>query len=170
MECTAGVPATRQTWTRDDALATGEPCSTASIFPRGFEGVFHRFDEDGDGKISPAELCACMRSVGQELSLEDAVAAVEYADTDGDGLLGLDDFAKLADAEKEEDRERDLRAAFGLYAMEGLGCITANSLSSALGRLGNSMDADECKVMICRFDLNGDGVISFDEFRAMMAC
>lgn len=27
---------------------------------------------------------------------------------------------------------------------------------------------DECQVMIRRFDLNGDGVLTFDEFKTMM--
>jgi calcium-binding protein CML len=37
-----------------------------------------------------------------------------------------------------------------------------------LGRLGSHQDIDECRAMICRFDLDGDGVISFEEFKMMM--
>uniref|UniRef100_A0A453KEF0 EF-hand domain-containing protein n=1 Tax=Aegilops tauschii subsp. strangulata TaxID=200361 RepID=A0A453KEF0_AEGTS len=39
-----------------------------------------------------------------------------------------------------------------------------------LGKLLGSekMGLEECRAMICRFDLNGDGVLSFDEFRVMM--
>lgn len=131
------------------------------------ERVFRYFDENGDGKISPAELQNCLRAAGEELSAEDAEAVVESSDSDGDGLLGLEDFLKLVDAE-EEEKGRSIRDAFQLYEMEGQGCITPNSLRRMLKRLGQSRSIDECRAMIRRFDLNGDGVISLDEFEVMM--
>ncbi|XP_068648942.1 putative calcium-binding protein CML19 [Aristolochia californica] len=133
-----------------------------------FERVFQYFDLDGDGKISPKELRSCMRSVGEELSVEDAGTVVEANDSDGDGLLGLDDFLRLMEVEGEEEKRKDLVEAFGMYKMEGLGCITPKSLKRMLSRLGESKTVDECKTMISRFDLDGDGVLSFEEFRVMM--
>lgn len=135
-----------------------------------FGRVFRYFDEDGDGKISPSELRSCMRTVGEELSEEDAEAVVESTDSDGDGLLGFEDFVRLVEVEGEEERTRDLREAFRMYAAsEGLeGCITPKSLRRMLRRLGESKTIEQCKVMIQRFDLNGDGVLSFDEFKVMM--
>ena len=38
--------------------------------------VFNYFDEDGDGKISPSELQSCVRTVGGELSIDEAEAVV----------------------------------------------------------------------------------------------
>lgn len=132
------------------------------------ERVFQYFDENGDGKISPAELQNCMRAAGEELSAEDAEAVVESTDSDGDGLLGLEDFVKLVDAEEEEEKGRNIRDAFKMYEMEDQGCITPKSLRAMLKRLGESRSIDECRAMIRRFDLNGDGVISLDEFKVMM--
>jgi calcium-binding protein CML len=37
-----------------------------------------------------------------------------------------------------------------------------------LAKLGEHRDIAECQAMICRFDLDGDGVLSFDEFKTMM--
>uniref|UniRef100_M8AVX9 Uncharacterized protein n=1 Tax=Aegilops tauschii TaxID=37682 RepID=M8AVX9_AEGTA len=38
-----------------------------------------------------------------------------------------------------------------------------------LSRLGShELGVEECRAMICRFDLDGDGKLSFDEFRIMM--
>ncbi|KAJ8499449.1 hypothetical protein OPV22_010001 [Ensete ventricosum] len=136
--------------------------------PTELERVFHYFDENGDGKISPAELQKCMRAAGEELSPEDARSAVESSDSDGDGLLGMEDFVKLVEAEGEEEKGRNLRDAFGMYATEGQGCITPSSLRRMLKRLGESRSVDECARMIQTFDLNGDGVLSFDEFKIMM--
>ncbi|XP_059311390.1 putative calcium-binding protein CML19 [Lycium ferocissimum] len=131
------------------------------------ERVFTYFDEDGDGKVSPAELRRCMKAVGGELTAEEAEMAVRLSDSDGDGLLGLEDFTKLM--EEERNKESELIGAFEMYEMEGSGgYITPKSLKRMLSRLGESTSIDKCKAMIRRFDLNGDGVLSFDEFKTMM--
>ncbi|CAL9780391.1 unnamed protein product [Musa acuminata subsp. burmannicoides] len=109
-----------------------------------------------------------MRAAGEEISPEDARSAVESSDSDGDGLLGMEDFVKLVEAEGEEEKGRNLRDAFGMYATEGQGCITPSSLRRMLKRLGESRSVEECARMIQTFDLNGDGVLSFDEFKIMM--
>ncbi|PKU59197.1 probable calcium-binding protein CML31 [Dendrobium catenatum] len=132
------------------------------------ESVFRYFDEDGDGKISAAELCSCLHSVGEELSPAEAEAIMQLSDSDGDGVLGYDDFVKLVDMEEEEERESTIKEAFSAYEMDGSGCITARSLRRGLRRLGEEKSVDECSVMIKRFDLNGDGVICLDEFKLMM--
>ncbi|XP_043694740.1 calcium-binding protein CML37-like [Telopea speciosissima] len=128
------------------------------------ERLFRYFDENGDGKISPTELQSCASAVGSELSAEEAAVVVGSSDSDGDGLLGFDDFVRLM----EGDGEEDLREAFGMYAMDGCDFITAKSLKRMLSRLGESKTTRECKGMISVYDLNGDGVLSFEEFRIMM--
>ncbi|KAK4358511.1 hypothetical protein RND71_020740 [Anisodus tanguticus] len=129
------------------------------------ERVFTYFDENGDGKVSPAELRRCVKAVGGKLTEEEAEMAVRLSDSDGDGLLGLEDFTKLM--EEERNKESELIGAFGMYEeMEGY--ITPKSLKRMLSRLGESTSIDKCKAMIRRFDLNGDGVLSFDEFKVMM--
>uniref|UniRef100_M8D0T9 Putative calcium-binding protein CML19 n=1 Tax=Aegilops tauschii TaxID=37682 RepID=M8D0T9_AEGTA len=72
-------------------------------------------------------------------------------------------------ARKISGSSRALREAFRMYEMEGQGCITPASLGRMLGRLGTERGAGECHAMICRFDLDGNGVLSFDEFKIMMS-
>ncbi|TQD99491.1 hypothetical protein C1H46_014827 [Malus baccata] len=133
-----------------------------------YERVFKQFDGNGDGKISPMELQQCVGAIGGELSLTEAEVVVEHLDSDGDGLLGLDDFVKFVDGGCDEEKVCVLREAFKMYVMDGSGCITPKSLKRMLSRLGESKSVDECKNMIARFDLNGDGVLNFDEFKVMM--
>ncbi|XP_038971950.1 probable calcium-binding protein CML31 [Phoenix dactylifera] len=130
--------------------------------------LFRYFDGNGDGKISPAELQSCMRTIGEELSPEDAAALVESTDSDGDGLLAFDEFVELVTPEGEEEKGRNLREAFRVYEMDDQECITPTSLKRALGNLGVCKTIEDCTIMIRQFDINGDGVISFDEFRIMM--
>ncbi|XP_048443945.1 putative calcium-binding protein CML19 isoform X2 [Pyrus x bretschneideri] len=126
------------------------------------------FDEDGDGKISPSELRRRLGLMGGELLQNEAEVAVEMLDSDGDGLLGLEDLVGLMEGGKEEEKLKGLREAFEVYDVERCGFITPSSLKRMLSKLGESKSIDECKVMIQRFDLNGDGLISFEEFRIMM--
>ena len=129
-----------------------------------YERVFKRFDDNGDGKLSAAELqghCGGM-------TLEEAEAVVESLDSDGDGLLELEDLVRLVEEVDEEGKIKDLMSAFEMYENDGGGCITPKSLKRMLSRLGDSRSIDECTVMISQFDLNGDGVLSFDEFKVMM--
>ncbi|CAD6234821.1 unnamed protein product [Miscanthus lutarioriparius] len=138
-----------------------------------FSRVFSALDRDGDGKLSAAELRLCMKAaLGEDVAAEEADRLVASADGDGDGLLSQEELLALALAGTAEaeggERRRELREAFGMYAMEGEGCITPLSLKRMLSRLGSHQDIDECRAMICRFDLDGDGVLSFEEFKIMM--
>ena len=45
-----------------------------------YELIFKRFDEDGDGKLSPWELQRCVGSIGEELLMEEAREVVESMD------------------------------------------------------------------------------------------
>ncbi|KAH7852837.1 hypothetical protein Vadar_029935 [Vaccinium darrowii] len=137
-----------------------------------YERVFNRFDDDGNGKISPKELRLCVGSIGGELTEEEAEAAVVLMDSDGDGELGIEDFVRLIEGGEgeEEERVKELREAFRMYEVgDGSESITPKSLRKMLRKLGESKSIEECKVMIAQFDLDGDGVLNFDEFRIMMS-
>ncbi|KAL8224530.1 hypothetical protein R6Q57_020005 [Mikania cordata] len=131
-----------------------------------YKRVFDHFDEDRNGMISPSEL---HRFVGlihrNEILVEEVQVAIESVQNHGQ--LGFEDFVSLMESEEDEKLE-DLKKAFRLYEMDGTDCITPMSLNRMLSRLGESTSVDDCVGMIHRFDLNGDGVLNFDEFRAMM--
>ncbi|XP_059655190.1 calcium-binding protein CML38-like [Cornus florida] len=135
-----------------------------------YERMFNYFDENGDGKLSPLELQCRVGAIDEGLQVEELQLVVESLDSDGDGLLGLDEFVGLMESstEDEEEKVKDLREAFGIYEMDDCECITPKSLKGMLSRLGESRTVDECVTMINHFDLNGDGVLSFDEFKVMM--
>ncbi|KAK8686309.1 hypothetical protein V6N13_125336 [Hibiscus sabdariffa] len=134
-----------------------------------YERVLRYFDRDGDGKVSASELSHRLGQMGGKLVLDEALVAVETLDSNGDGLLDLQDLIKLMEEDNgEEEKLRDLREAFGMYEEDGCGFITPKGLKKMLSKLGESKSFEECKVMIKHFDINGDGVLSFEEFRLMM--
>ncbi|KAJ0434564.1 putative EF-hand domain-containing protein [Helianthus annuus] len=89
--------------------------------------------------------------------------AVRSSDADRDGVLGLDDFAKMM----KESEEEELKGAFGMYSGRDGHVITAKSLKKMMRRLGQSTTVNECKEKIGRFDVNGDG---FQDARDKFRC
>ncbi|PWA36180.1 EF-hand domain pair [Artemisia annua] len=133
-----------------------------------YKRVFGHLDTNGDGKLSPPELQICLGKIG-ELSLEEAEIAAALMDSDGDGLLSMEDLVQAVEGANEEEKIKDLKMAFKMYEeKEGSGCITPKSLRRMLSKLGESRTVNDCKVMIAKFDVNGDGVLNFHEFREMM--
>ncbi|XP_020170099.1 probable calcium-binding protein CML20 [Aegilops tauschii subsp. strangulata] len=125
--------------------------------------IFRRYDTDGDGRISAAEIreiWGCTDAEAQEM--------VAQADSDGDGLISIEELGALLKGGGSED----LPAAFALFDENGDGVITPDELRRAflqplLGREKHTIE--ECSRMIAAVDQDGDGVLSFDEFKAMMA-
>ncbi|KAK8964764.1 putative calcium-binding protein CML19 [Platanthera guangdongensis] len=102
---------------------------------REFERVFCYFDEDGDGKISAAELRNCLRAVGEELSPEEAEEVVESSDSDGDGMLGYHDFARLAALRRlgEDWVVEDCRKMIQKFDLDGDGVISFDEFKLMMG-------------------------------------
>ncbi|KAM7258109.1 hypothetical protein ACFE04_013850 [Oxalis oulophora] len=144
-------------------------CNSSSV-SADLQTVFNHFDEDKDGKLSAIELISCVKTIGGDLTMEEAIAAVKSSDLNGDGLLDFDEFHSLMmeTSGSEEEKKTELKQAFGIYDVEGNGVITAAGLKRMLSRLGESRTINDCKAMIRAFDLNNDGVLSFDEFLIMM--
>ncbi|KAG0481161.1 hypothetical protein HPP92_012019 [Vanilla planifolia] len=113
--------------------------------------LFTHFDANGDRKISSSELQVIMNTIGEELTSQKAEAMLQVADTDGDGLLDVEEFMNMAgfmDGEEEiiDPEEKHLREAFRLYEQDGQGCITARSLKRMLSRLGSSRPVEGVSV------------------------
>ncbi|XP_028765857.1 calmodulin-like protein 1 [Neltuma alba] len=56
------------------------------------ESAFRVFDKNGDGKISAEEVQDMLRRLGERCSLDDCTRMVSAVDTDGDGMVDMDEF------------------------------------------------------------------------------
>ncbi|MGH9212903.1 MAG: EF-hand domain-containing protein [Acidimicrobiales bacterium] len=58
-----------------------------------YAASFDMVDGDGDGYISAAELQRLMQVLGDDITAERAAEMIRRADSNGDGLISLDEFA-----------------------------------------------------------------------------
>ncbi|KAJ7964506.1 Calcium binding protein [Quillaja saponaria] len=63
------------------------------------ERIFKRFDANGDGKISAAELGEALKTLGS-VTGEEVKRMMAEIDTDGDGFISFDEFTEFARANR----------------------------------------------------------------------
>ncbi|XP_057832017.1 probable calcium-binding protein CML18 [Cryptomeria japonica] len=139
---------------------------------RELRAVFRYFDADGDGKISWQELQRALNSVGEEVGENELRETIKELDSDGDGCIDVHEFIRLNTQERgSEGEEKELAAAFRMFEGREGGGITPVGLQRMMCRLGVGDDAltlDHCSFIISQIDMDGDGVLSFHEFKHMM--
>ncbi|WOL13714.1 hypothetical protein Cni_G22492 [Canna indica] len=128
--------------------------------------VFNKFDSNGDGKISAEELADVLESLGQRPSDEELLRMMSEVDTDGDGFISFDEFVELNTTQAEP--EEDLRLAFAVFDLDRSGSISADEIARVLRGIGEGASIAKCRRMIEGVDRDGDGLVSFEEFKAMM--
>eukprot|EP00249_Psilotum_nudum_P023560 c28923_g1_i3 orf=461-1288(+) len=137
------------------------------------ERAFRQFDANSDGKISATELGAVLRSLGDDITDEEAIEVVKEVDADGDGYIDLQEFIDMNTRSVHSNGEiaslDELKAAFLIFDMDRNGLIAADELHRVLKNLGNKKcTVDDCSKMLRGVDRNGDGFVDFDEFKFMM--
>lgn len=63
------------------------------------ERIFKRFDANGDGQISSAELGEALKALGS-VTAEEVKRMMEEIDTDGDGYISYQEFTEFAKANR----------------------------------------------------------------------
>lgn len=131
--------------------------------------AFSLFDKDGDGDISVKELGTVMRSLGQNPSDQELDEMIREVDVDGNGTIDFEEFLQMmARKMKETDTEQEIREAFSIFDRDSNGYITASELKYVMSNLGEKLTDEEVEEMIKEADIDGDGMINYDEFVEMM--
>ncbi|XP_014496288.1 calcium-binding protein CML24 [Vigna radiata var. radiata] len=129
--------------------------------------IFNKFDKNGDGKISCAELRELMAALGSKTTTEEVRRMMAELDRNGDGYIDLKEFGEFHSGGGGGDG-RELREAFELYDLDKNGLISAKELHSVMRRLGEKCSLSDCRRMIGNVDADGDGSVNFEEFKKMM--
>lgn len=150
--------------------------------------VFGTFDKNGDGFITKEELRESLRNIRVFMTETEVEEMVVKVDANGDGLIDFDEFCILCKAmdgghddgningvvDEEylggDGEEGELKEAFDVFDKDKDGLISVEELGSVLCSLGlnEGNKVEDCKAMIRKVDVDGDGMVNFDEFKKMM--
>ncbi|XP_057470883.1 calmodulin-like protein 3 [Actinidia eriantha] len=139
--------------------------------PAELRRVFQMFDRNGDGRITKKELNDSLENMGIFIPDPELTQMIEKIDVNGDGFVDIDEFGALYQSiVGERDEEEDMREAFNVFDQNGDGFITVDELRSVLASLGlkQGRTMEDCKRMITKVDVDGDGMVNFIEFKEMM--
>lgn len=133
------------------------------------QNIFRSLDKNGDGTLSVEEIRDGMVKQGLKVpkTFEDILKGI---DSNGSGELDYSEFV-AATIDQKVYMQRDVMwAAFRTFDLDGDGRITREELGKVLnnGNVEESFGAERIEKMIAEVDENGDGVIDFDEFCAML--
>merc|ERR1711998_294943 len=129
-----------------------------------FREAFNSFDKDGGGSIDAKELKDLMASVGQNPTDEELQEMIAIADADGTGDIDFAEFVTLmAHKMADEKSEETLKAAFAVFDTSGDGFISAEEMRRIMINVGEPVTLDDVEQVIRKVDIDGDGVINYDE-------
>ncbi|CAI5730401.1 unnamed protein product [Hyaloperonospora brassicae] len=123
---------------------------------------FMAIDTDGNGVITVSELAEALRDTGLGMIEEEVLELVKGIDIDGDGLVDYPEFLAATMKRNLSNQKEHLINAFNYFDTTNTGQITKADLVQFMG------SEEQAQEVIDDVDANGDGVISFEEFVAMM--
>lgn len=143
--------------------------------------IYDAVDENGDEKLTIQEISGFLKKLGMQMSDQDVESIVRPLSSSEDGSLKFDQFISLHEslchniglsAEDEEGGQSadDLMEAFRVFDKNRDGYISSEELQQILHSLGlgEGRDLGNCEKMICKFDLDSNGLLDFYEFKNMM--
>ncbi|KAG6883952.1 hypothetical protein C0993_002548, partial [Termitomyces sp. T159_Od127] len=131
-----------------------------------FREIFATFDADNDGTITQDELKVVMHRLGQTTTEDELREMIRKVNTNKNGRIDFDEFLRLMSNRFQNLSEGDeMEAAFHVFDRDGNGSISIEELELVLQSLDPNLTEQEIKKMMEEADLNGDGVISMDEFK-----
>jgi calmodulin len=110
-----------------------------------------------------------MRKLGQNPSEAELIEMISTVDDNGDNEIDFPEFLILMKSRiGEKDPEKELRDAFRVFDTDNSGSIDRKELKRLMKKLGQALSDAELDAMMDEVDTNGDGQISFEEFKDLM--
>ena len=134
-----------------------------------FKEAMSLFDRNDDGKIVIEELGTVMSSLGQNPTDAELKDMINEVDADGNGFIDFPEFlVMMARKMKDTDSEEEIKEAFRTFDKDGNGFISKAELTNVMANQGESLTEEEVTEMIGEADIDGDGVVNYEEFVKMM--
>ncbi|OMJ70581.1 hypothetical protein SteCoe_31417 [Stentor coeruleus] len=129
--------------------------------------VFLSLDKDGDGKISKEELLEAFKNTIGEIEEIEIERIMGEIDSDNNGFIDYTEFLKANIDTKKLLSDQNLKLAFSIFDTDGSGKISAEEIKKVF-LCDQSSDENIWKEIIKSLDVNGDGEIDLEEFKALV--
>ncbi|RCV09147.1 hypothetical protein SETIT_2G003300v2 [Setaria italica] len=133
------------------------------------KAAFDLFDRNMDGFITVEDLGAVLESLGQNNTAFELQSMIAMVDSDGDGAINFEEFSMLMELKPNGvDSDEEMTRAFRMFDMDKDGFISEAELCHIMYNLGSNLSGDEVKEMMRVADTDGDGRLSYEEFKQIM--
>ncbi|KAI8868552.1 putative calmodulin [Ramicandelaber brevisporus] len=137
---------------------------------KSFRSAFDMFDQDRNGKLCSSELGQVLLAIGFHPTEQELKDLVNDLDTDYNGTIDFDEFVTLMTTRgsTEKTEEQELRDIFDMFDKDKNGTIDAQEMVELMAAIQDPVTIEQAKELIAAADDNGDGVISFEEWKKLM--
>jgi Ca2+-binding EF-hand superfamily protein len=121
--------------------------------------------------VTLKELKSVMKSLGLSPTNDELKEMISSVDHNGDNEIDFDEFLILMRSrggKKARNPEQELIDAFKVFDTDNSGSIDKYELKSLMDSLGQKLSSEELNAMMEEVDTDGNGEISYEEFKAMM--
>lgn len=129
--------------------------------------VFKKIDRNHDGTLSIQEVMEALTSISS-ISVENIESLVQSIDIDRSGSIDLTEFIAAMLDKRVYLNEEKLWQAFKRFDIDKTGHISAEELRQVIEGQQSESDLGIWQEMVREVDLDGDGLISFEDFVKMM--
>ena len=130
--------------------------------------VFTQLDTNKDGKLQYDELLVGYTDFfGAELAQGEVDRIFELVDVDKNGEIEFSEFVTATVSRDKLLQDEKLKQAFLVYDKDNSGSISVDEIRETLG-VGKKITLEAWNEIVTEVDSNGDGEISFEEFKTMM--
>jgi len=130
--------------------------------------TFLQLDENQDGRLTKEEVLKGFEMSEFFCTKEEIEKIMDLADIDGNGFIEYQEFITATFSKQKILTEHNLKRAFEMFDKDESGKISSEELKNVLGAGNNEQNEGIWQRIISDIDLNGDGEISYFEFKEMM--
>jgi calcium-dependent protein kinase len=134
--------------------------------------LFNLIDNNGDGVISKEEFCKGLKKFWHkdEQEIEEEVDKIfKKIDADNNDYIEYEEFCRAAIDKSKFLKDDIIKMAFRFFDKDGSGDITMVEIKNFFFKdLSSDKEEEIMKIIVKEVDVNGDGKISFTEFKQVM--
>ncbi|XMA13686.1 hypothetical protein WAI453_006477 [Rhynchosporium graminicola] len=127
--------------------------------------------DNGNSKISLEQWENILKRLGYDHTRSENKTmfnGIKHCDEDA---IEIDDFVSALDSKvPDEASDTEIARAFEVFDREKTGKVTPDGLYSVIEILGQRMNKNQLSAIFKEADLDGDGVINYDDFYYLVKC